>query len=58
MAIEPASRACTATTAGLNFQPRKDIIFRPKFYDYNNESRPFEDKHGLFTAAADVILRW
>jgi hypothetical protein len=49
----------TATTAGLNFQPRKDIIFRPEIrYDFNNESRPFEDKHGLFTAAADIILRW
>ena len=49
----------TATTAGLNFQPRKDIIFRPEIrYDYNNESRPFDDKHGLFTATADVILRW
>ncbi len=49
----------TALTTGLNFQPRKDVIFRPELrYDYNSESRPFEDKHGLFTAAADVIFRW
>jgi hypothetical protein len=49
----------TAITTGLNFQPRKDVIFRPELrYDYNSESRPFEDKHGLFTAAADVIFRW
>jgi hypothetical protein len=49
----------TAATAGLNFQPRKDILFRPEIrYDYNNESRPFEDNHGLFTADFDVILRW
>ncbi len=49
----------TAITAGLNFQPRKSIMFRPELrYDYNSESRPFEDQHGLFTAAADVIFRW
>jgi hypothetical protein len=49
----------TALTAGLNFRPRKDIIIRPELrYDYNAESRPFEDQHGLFTAACDVILRW
>jgi hypothetical protein len=48
-----------APTAGLSLQLRKDIIFRPEIrFDYNNESRPFEDRHGLFTAAADVILRW
>jgi hypothetical protein len=49
----------TALTAGLNFQPRKDIVFRPEIrYDYNNESRPFQGHHGLFTAATDVIMRW
>jgi hypothetical protein len=49
----------TALTAGLTFRPRKDMIFRPELrYDYNHESRPFEGKHGLFTATADVILRW
>jgi len=24
----------------------------------NDESRAFEGEHGLFTAAADLILRW
>jgi hypothetical protein len=49
----------TALTAGLSFKPRKSIIFRPEVrYDYNGSSRPFEDQHGLFTATADLILRW
>jgi hypothetical protein len=49
----------TAVTLGVSFKPRKDVIFRPEIrYDYNLNSRPFEDKHGLFTATADVILRW
>jgi hypothetical protein len=49
----------TALTAGLAFRPRKDLIFRPELrFDYNEESRPFDNRHGLFTAAADVIFRW
>jgi hypothetical protein len=49
----------SALTVGLSFRPVKSIIFRPELrYDYNEESRPFEDKHGLFTAAADIIFRW
>jgi hypothetical protein len=49
----------TAVTLGLSFRPYKSIIFRPEVrYDYNDESRPFEGKHGLFTATSDVILRW
>jgi hypothetical protein len=49
----------TAITTGLNYQPRKCITFRPELrYDYNGESRPFEGQHQLFTAAADVIVRW
>lgn len=49
----------TALTGGLSFKPRKDVIFRPEIrYDYNSESRPFQDHHGLFTATADFILRW
>jgi hypothetical protein len=49
----------STVTAGVSLKPRKAITFRPEVrYDYNNESRPFEEKHGLFTAAADVILRW
>jgi hypothetical protein len=49
----------TALTLGLNFRPYKSVIIRPEVrYDYNAESRPFEDKHGLFTATTDLILRW
>jgi len=48
-----------AYTTGLSFSPRKAIIIRPELrYDYNIDSRPFENKHGLFTAATDVIFRW
>lgn len=49
----------TALTCGLQFRPRKSIIIRPEIrYDYNGQSRPFEDQHGLFTLASDLILRW
>ena len=49
----------TDLTAGLTFKPYKSLIFRPELrYDYNGQSRPFDNKHGLFTATADVILRW
>jgi hypothetical protein len=49
----------TALTAGLSFRPLKAVTFRPELRcDYNDESRPFEGRHYLFTAAADVILRW
>ena len=49
----------TALTAGLTIKPRPSVIFRPELrYDYNDQSRPFENKSGLFTATADLILRW
>ncbi len=49
----------TALTAGLNYKPRPEVVFRPEVrYDYNEQSRPFEGKKGVFTAAMDVILRW
>ena len=49
----------TALTAGVSFKLLKDVIFRPEIrYDYNAESRPFENHHGLFTASADLLLRW
>jgi hypothetical protein len=49
----------TAVTTGLNFRPLRSVILRPELrYDYNNESRPFEGNHGVFTAASDLILRW
>lgn len=49
----------TVLTAGLSFRPRRDVIIRPEVrYDYNTDSRPFENRHGLLTAATDIILRW
>jgi hypothetical protein len=49
----------TALTAGLTFKPHRALWLRPEVrFDYNGESRPFEGKHGLFTATMDVILRW
>src|SRR5262249_25001976 len=49
----------TALTAGVTVKPPPALLLRPELrYDYNNESRPFENKHGLFTATADMILRW
>ena len=38
----------TAATAGVSFKPRPAVILRPELrYDYNGESRPFENRHGL-----------
>jgi hypothetical protein len=49
----------TALTAGLTFRPIRAVTFRSELrYDYNDDTRPFEDRHGLFTATADVIFRW
>ncbi len=49
----------SAWTTGLSFRLRKDIIIRPELrYNFNGESRPFENRHGLVTATADVIFRW
>jgi hypothetical protein len=46
-------------TAGLSFKLYGTVIIRPEVrYDYNLDSRPFENQHGLVTAATDVILRW
>jgi hypothetical protein len=43
----------------LVFKPRSDIQLRQEVrYDYNPDSAPFEGKHQLFTAGADVIFRW
>jgi hypothetical protein len=49
----------TTLTAGLTFRLRRDVIIRPEIrYDYNADSRPFENRHGLFTASTDLIWRW
>jgi hypothetical protein len=44
------------TPAGL---PPGSLLIRPEVrYDYNTDSRPFEGKHGVFTAAFDVVFRY
>jgi Putative beta-barrel porin-2, OmpL-like. bbp2 len=49
----------TAATAGVTFEPINAVLLRPEVrYDYSTDSRPFEDKHGVFTATFDVVLRW
>jgi hypothetical protein len=46
-------------TVGLVFKPYKSVILRSELrYDHNVESRPFEGKHGQFTAGFDAIFRW
>jgi hypothetical protein len=48
-----------APTVGVNFKPTKYVTVRPEVrYDYNTESRPFENKHGVATAAIDLLARW
>jgi hypothetical protein len=49
----------TAITTGLQYRPNKHVLILPELrYDYNSESRPFEDKHGIFTAGCEVLFRW
>jgi hypothetical protein len=49
----------TAITGGLTLKLARDVIIRPELrYDDNGKSKPFEDRHQLFTAATDLILRW
>lgn len=49
----------TSVTGGLSFKLHRAIIFRPEVrYDVNSESRPFENRRGLFTASGDLIVRW
>jgi hypothetical protein len=48
-----------APTVGVNFKPNRFIVLRPEVrFDYNTESRPFEGKHALGTAALDMLVRW
>jgi hypothetical protein len=49
----------TALTTGLNYKPQRWLLLRPEVrYDYNDETRPFGNKHGLFTACMDAVVRW
>ena len=48
-----------AATAGLTLKPKDSVWFRPEVrYDYNTERKPFNGQHGLFTLAADFIVKW
>ncbi len=49
----------TAVTGGVQYRINKSMIVRPELrYDYNGQSTPYYGDHGLFTAAADLIIRW
>jgi hypothetical protein len=49
----------TALTTGFQYRPTKPLMLRPEIrYDYNTQQRPFDGKHGILTAAIDVILRF
>ena len=49
----------TEATTGFQYNISKDVLIRPELrYDYNGYSRPFEGKHGIFTTAFDMIVRW
>lgn len=49
----------TAVTIGLTLKPHRAIVLRPEIrYDVNSDSRPFNNRRGLFTAGCDLILRW
>lgn len=49
----------TAVTGGIQYRISKSMILRPELrYDYNSLQRPYEGKHGIFTAASDLIVRW
>jgi hypothetical protein len=49
----------SAFTLGLSLRPHDWVTFRPEIrYDYNDDSRPFDNHHGVLTATADVVIRW
>ena len=53
----------TEATAGFTFMPRKALWIRPEVrYDFNGDSRPFNNdhdpQHGQLSVDCDVILRW
>ena len=48
-----------AVTTGVTYKPTPYLWLRPEVrFDNNADSRPFEGKPNLFTAAFDCILRW
>lgn len=49
----------SALTVGLSWKPCRSVTLRPEVrYDYQNRSRPFEDRHWLLSGGLDVIVRW
>lgn len=49
----------TEVTAGVQIKPYKGVWIRPEIrYDHNGYSRAFEGKHGILTAASDLVIRW
>jgi hypothetical protein len=48
----------TAATAGVLYKPRPWLWLRPEVRFDHNDARPFEGKPDLFTAAANVVVRW
>jgi hypothetical protein len=48
----------TGATAGVLYKPWPWLWFRPEVRFDHNDSRPFEGKPNLFTAAMNVVVRW
>jgi hypothetical protein len=51
----------TAVTIGAQYKPKDWLWIRPEIrYDYNGYTRPFDNgaRHGLLTAATDLIIKW
>ncbi len=48
----------TETSIGLNYQPAPYLRIRPELRYDHNDSRPFQGKPDLFTAAVDMIIFW
>jgi hypothetical protein len=49
----------TAVTTGITYRATPALWFRPELrYDTNAESRPFEGRPSLFTAAFTALVRW
>jgi len=49
----------TSVTGGIQYRINKSMVIRPELrYDYNSLQAPYEGKHGIFTAASDLVIRW
>jgi len=48
-----------AITEGVQYRINKSMMVRPELrYDDNTLQAPFDGRHGIFTAASDLIIRW